>query len=105
MQFKTLVFFTLFTAAAAQIPTSQCTTGPVQCCGASETAGEPNASRLLYELGIVVESLDVLVGITCSPISAIGAESTACFAEPLCCESNDFGGLVSVGCVPIDIET
>ncbi|ESK86178.1 hydrophobin [Moniliophthora roreri MCA 2997] len=82
---------------------SQCNTGDVQCCNTVETADGPTAAGLLALLGVVVQDLNVLVGITCSPITILGIGQGECSARPVCCSNNSFGGLISIGCVPISI--
>ncbi|KAI0071608.1 fungal hydrophobin [Panus rudis PR-1116 ss-1] len=83
------------------IPADQCTTGPVQCCQSMETAGSKAGSLVLGLLGIVVEGLDVLLGLSCSPISVIGAGGGNCNSNVVCCENNNVGGLISIGCIPV----
>ena len=74
---------------------------------------------LLGLLGIVVNGVDVLLGINCSPLSVIGIGSgNACSSNAVCCENNNVvstntalhdgsnsaflqGGLLSIGCIPI----
>ncbi|KAJ3788907.1 fungal hydrophobin [Lentinula aff. detonsa] len=81
----------------------QCTTGELQCCTSTETAGSDTGADLLGLLGIVVEDVDVLLGITCSPITVIGIGNSGCAANAVCCEDNAWGGLVSIGCVPVSL--
>ncbi|KAJ3731549.1 hydrophobin [Lentinula guzmanii] len=76
-----------------------CTTGPVQCCNTVTTADDPVAALLLGLLGIVIPA-DILVGLTCSPISVIGASSSSCSAQTVCCTDNS-SSLISIGCLPI----
>ncbi|OBZ72136.1 Hydrophobin-1 [Grifola frondosa] len=81
----------------------QCNTGPIQCCNTVTTADNPLAALLLDLLGIVLGP-DVVVGLTCSPISVIGVGSgSQCSAHPVCCENNSEGGLISIGCIPITL--
>ena len=54
---------------------NSCTTGPVQCCESIQKASDPAATKILGGLGIVLQDLDVLVGLTCSAISVIGVGS------------------------------
>ncbi|EIW85893.1 fungal hydrophobin [Coniophora puteana RWD-64-598 SS2] len=82
---------------------SQCNTGDIQCCNSTSSASDPATSLLLGLLGIVVQGVDVLVGIDCSPISVLSGGSS-CTAEPVCCENNNFNGLISLGCSPINLN-
>ncbi len=52
-----------------------CSTGPVQCCNSVDKAGSTTVAPILKSLGVVVSDLDVLVGLTCNPITVIGAGS------------------------------
>ncbi|EAU87425.1 CoH1 [Coprinopsis cinerea okayama7 len=112
MQFKflsTLALASLAVAAPtggdpAPIPPSQCNTGPIQCCNAVTKASDPAAGVLLGLLGIVLQDLNVLVGLTCSPISIIGLPGNSCNAQPVCCQNNSFNGLIAIGCTPININ-
>ncbi|KAK7696116.1 hypothetical protein QCA50_000759 [Cerrena zonata] len=93
----------LFAVATDSQPASSCTTGPLQCCQSTETASSTAGSALLASIGVVVQDVNALLGVTCSPISVIGVGGDSCNANPVCCENNAFGGLVSIGCVPVDL--
>ncbi|KAI0761490.1 fungal hydrophobin-domain-containing protein [Trametes elegans] len=81
-----------------------CATGPIQCCDSTETAGSAAGSKLLGLLGIVVQDVNVLLGVDCTPITVIGVGgSGSCGAEAVCCQDNSHGGLVSIGCVPVSL--
>ena len=89
-------------------------------------ADEASKSGLLGLLGINVEDVTALVGVTCSPISVIGIGSAGCAASPVCCTNNSFSksklqplwchwhilimllvtsdGVVAIGCTPININ-
>ncbi|KAJ3769205.1 hydrophobin 2 [Lentinula raphanica] len=108
MQFKfafvTAALATL--AAATPLPrgdSGSCSTGPVQCCNTVQSAQSAGISTILGLLGVVLQDLDVLVGVTCSPITVIGASSSSCSAQAVCCEDNSHGGLISVGCIPVTL--
>jgi hypothetical protein len=78
MQFKlsalvAAAFVTSAIAGGSPSGDSQCNTGPVQCCNSVEMASDPSAAQLLGVLGVVVQDVNALVGITCNPISVIGA--------------------------------
>ncbi|KAI0737179.1 hypothetical protein C8Q80DRAFT_1214640 [Daedaleopsis nitida] len=67
-------------AAATPAPnvnggTSGCTTGPIQCCESLQTPNSTAVAPILAGLGIVIDDLDVLVGLTCSAISVVGIGS------------------------------
>ncbi|TFK43774.1 fungal hydrophobin [Crucibulum laeve] len=111
MQFKPAIFTTLalsYLAAATPtrrtLPASQCATGPIQCCKSVEPATSAAVSKALGLLGIVVQDVTALVGLTCDPISVIGVGGGACSAQSVCCENNSFHGVVALGCVPVDLS-
>ncbi|KAI0355201.1 fungal hydrophobin [Trametes cingulata] len=89
-------------AAATPLEARQsCDTAPIQCCASTTTAGSPAASKILGLLGVVVQDLDVLVGLGCSPISVVGVGAgNSCSGETVCCADNSHG-LISIGCVPV----
>ncbi|KAI0806679.1 hydrophobin [Fomes fomentarius] len=96
---STLVFATL--AAAAD---GSCNTGPVQCCNSLESANSAAGQALLGLVGATVQDVTAKIGLGCSPISAIGVGSgNACQAQPVCCQNNNVGGLISIGCAPISL--
>lgn len=63
-------------AIAPAPPTyTDCDTGNIQCCqSTSNSASSPTAS-LLGSLGIVAQGVDILVGLTCTPLTIIGLQS------------------------------
>ncbi|KAH9940197.1 hydrophobin [Epithele typhae] len=107
------MFTTLFTVAALlaaataapnSAPASTCSTGPIQCCNTVEKASDPAAAGILASIGVIVQDVDALVGLTCSPITVIGVGSGgSCDASAVCCEDNSHGGLISIGCVPVTL--
>ncbi len=86
-------------------------------------AGSAAGSAILGLLGIVVQDLNLLLGLNCSPITVLGgAFGGDCSAEAVCCQDNSYvcigsacdqplsltyvhlqGGLISVGCVPFTL--
>ncbi|KDR78085.1 hypothetical protein GALMADRAFT_138229 [Galerina marginata CBS 339.88] len=105
MQFKVLATLALGAtlAAATGSPASQCNTNQLQCCDSTGTATETSIASLLGLLGIAVQSVTALVGVTCSPITAIGTGANSCSAQPVCCTNNSFHGVVALGCSPVDL--
>ncbi|KAF5329808.1 hypothetical protein D9619_009338 [Psilocybe cf. subviscida] len=110
MQFKLAALTTLavVTLAAATPtgtdPSNQCNTGSLQCCNSVQAANSASIAGLLGLLGIVVSTLTGQVGVTCSPITAIGLGGSSCSAQPVCCTNNTFNGVVALGCTPININ-
>ncbi|KAK7692066.1 hypothetical protein QCA50_005471 [Cerrena zonata] len=90
-------------AATVTIPANQCNTGTIQCCNQVVTAGSGLGGIILGLLNIVVTDLDILLGVKCNPLSVIGIGGNTCEAHPVCCENNAVGGLISIGCIPINI--
>ncbi|KAF7441214.1 hypothetical protein PC9H_001563 [Pleurotus ostreatus] len=85
-------------------PASSCSTGPVNCCNSSGTAKDGNIAKELALLGIVVPDINALIGVSCSPITVIGAGGASCSSQTLCCEDNKYNGIVALGCIPVDIS-
>lgn len=50
-------------------PASSCSTGDLQCCDTTGSASDPAIATELGFLGVVVQDIDALVGLTCSPIT------------------------------------
>ncbi|KAG6916348.1 hypothetical protein DXG01_007239 [Tephrocybe rancida] len=91
-------------AAPSSTPGPTCSTGPVQCCNSVTHASDPVASLLAGLLGLVLGA-DVAVGITCSPLSIIGVGGTSCSSQTVCCDNNNFNGVIAIGCTPIPSES
>ncbi|EIW57768.1 fungal hydrophobin [Trametes versicolor FP-101664 SS1] len=78
-----------------------CNTGPVQCCNSVQKAGTGGVIGAILGLLDVVLDPEALVGLQCSPLSAVGVGGSSCSSTPVCCENNSQGGLISIGCIPI----
>ena len=90
MQFFTLSALTTLALASFAVavplgdaPSDQCNTGALQCCQIVQAADTPSVSSLLGILGVVVQGLTGQVGVTCDPISVIGASGNSWYALPL----------------------
>ncbi|KAM5542043.1 hypothetical protein V8D89_004353 [Ganoderma adspersum] len=90
-------------AAAAD----SCNTGSMQCCNHVEDSNSVSGSTLLSALaglGVNVQDITGQIGLQCSPLSVVGVGAgNGCSASPVCCQNNNVGGLVSIGCVPISL--
>ncbi|KAF8914225.1 fungal hydrophobin-domain-containing protein [Gymnopilus junonius] len=91
------------TPARRNEPASQCNAGCIQCCQSIEQADDPATASVIKSLGIVVQDVTTIVDLTCDPITIIGAGSSSCSAQPVCCENNSFKGLIAIDCTPVDI--
>ncbi|EIW55689.1 fungal hydrophobin [Trametes versicolor FP-101664 SS1] len=85
--------------AAAQ----SCNTGPIQCCNSVEKSDSAAGSAILSLLGVVLGDITGSIGLGCSPLSVVGLGQSSCSASPVCCQNNNVGGLISIGCLPIEL--
>ncbi|KAL5480432.1 hypothetical protein ACEPAI_1702 [Sanghuangporus weigelae] len=102
--FASLALLAVATPMPGGEPASSCSTAPIQCCDSVQPAGSDDASKELGLLGIIAQGLDVPIGLTCTPVTVVGTGSSGCSANPVCCEDNSHGGLVAIGCVPVDLS-
>ncbi|TFK37336.1 hydrophobin [Crucibulum laeve] len=81
-------------------------TGDLQCCNSTQDSQNLSSTvlGLCGLLGIDVSSLTALVGVTCSPITAIGVGGNSCNSQAVCCSNNTFNGVVAIGCTPVNIS-
>ncbi|KAF9012659.1 hydrophobin, partial [Cyathus striatus] len=82
----------------------QCNTGSLQCCNSTQAASDPVTNELLGLLGIVLGPITGLIGFNCSPLTVAGVGGNSCTVQPVCCTSNQFNGLLAVGCNPINLN-
>ncbi|KAJ8497099.1 hypothetical protein ONZ45_g12192 [Pleurotus djamor] len=94
----TTVTVTKTTIATQTIPASQCTTGDIQCCNSVQSSKSDAVGLILGLLGVVLGAVEVLVGLNCSVLGG------SCNAQTVCCENNSFGGLIAIGCSPVNIS-
>ncbi|KIJ15947.1 fungal hydrophobin [Paxillus involutus ATCC 200175] len=82
---------------------SQCTTGQIVCCNSLTSADA--VPDLFSVTGLLATQAGLLgnVGVRCSTLTVIG-EGKSCIAsqQPLCCTDNNYNGLFSLGCSPIN---
>ncbi|KAK0436415.1 fungal hydrophobin [Armillaria borealis] len=85
-------------------PASSCSSSNLQCCNSLQSSSSNAVSALLGLLGVVLNDVTALVGITCTPITIVGVGSTSCNEQTVCCQNNTFNGIIAIGCVPINIS-
>ncbi|TFK82504.1 fungal hydrophobin [Polyporus arcularius HHB13444] len=71
------------------------------CCSTFGESSDPAIASQLGLLGIILNGVDVLVGLDCSPITVIGASS--CSGTTVTCTDNSKDAAVDIGCVPITL--
>ncbi|KAG6918416.1 hypothetical protein DXG01_014595 [Tephrocybe rancida] len=82
-----------------------CSTGTQHCCNQAQDAKSANAVDILGTIvGAGVPGLIGQAGLTCSPITGIGASGTSCNSQVVCCSNNNFNGVVALGCTPINVN-
>ncbi|OSD02173.1 fungal hydrophobin [Trametes coccinea BRFM310] len=80
-----------------------CSTGTLQCCDSTLNANSPAGEKLLGLLGIVLQDVNVVLGLSCSSINVVGVgSSSGCSAQTVCCEDTS-NSLVSIGCLPVSL--
>ncbi|KAI0777701.1 fungal hydrophobin [Trametes elegans] len=97
---------TITVRGAPPAPTSGsgdlCSVGSLQCCQSVGQASSPVFGLVLGLLGIVVDGVDALLGLQCSPLKIVGLGSdNSCASNVVCCENNNIGGLISIGCIAV----
>ncbi|GJE95128.1 fungal hydrophobin [Phanerochaete sordida] len=87
---------------AAQVARNDQPSAPTTaCCDSTIPADSAAAVPILKGLGVVLQDVDVLIGLTCSPISVVGVGSgSECSGTTVSC-SNGIIGSIGIGCVPI----
>ncbi|KAF8842405.1 hydrophobin [Paxillus ammoniavirescens] len=84
---------------------SQCTTGQIVCCDRFIESADAVPNDLFSVTGLLATQAGLLgnVGVHCSTLTVIG-EGKSCIAsqKPLCCTDNNYNGLFSLGCSPIN---
>ncbi|KAK0205379.1 hydrophobin-251 [Desarmillaria ectypa] len=95
---------TMVTALPATTVTGgSCNTGTFECCKFIQSPTSSPVQTLLGLLNIPIGSVTAPVGLTCNPITAVGLGTTQCLNQPACCTGNNYNGLVTLGCTPINL--
>jgi len=102
-----LVATTAFAVLAIAAPTpnggGECSTGDQYCCNSVQQSNAPQAAGLIASLAAQVSGI-VPVGLTCDPLSFLALHSQSCSQQPVCCNGDNFNGLLVIGCSPININ-
>lgn len=77
-----------------------CSSGSAHCCSTVQPAGADEATVLLKDLGVKVDP-NVVVGISCEPITVLGIGGNSCPEQLVCCEQTNLNGLVNIDCTPV----
>ncbi|KAH9850880.1 fungal hydrophobin-domain-containing protein [Lenzites betulinus] len=104
--FAALAILAVATSAAPNDapPASSCSTGTLQCCSSVQSSDSSAIAPILAALGIVLQDVNVPIGLGCSGINGVGVGgSDSCSSNAVCCDSNDVGGLLSIGCLPASL--
>ncbi|EIW52222.1 fungal hydrophobin [Trametes versicolor FP-101664 SS1] len=97
-------FAILAVATATPQAAGSCSTGTLQCCNSVEAAGSAAVAPILAALGVVVQDLNIPVGLSCSGVNGVGVGgSDSCSTNAVCCDENNFGGLLAIGCLPASL--
>ncbi|KAJ6607463.1 hypothetical protein B0H10DRAFT_1956252 [Mycena sp. CBHHK59/15] len=87
-------------------PARRNTTPPVttptspQCCNSVVPSSSSAASIVAALLGLDVSSLNVPIGLSCSPITVVGNN---CGSTTVVCDApqQEWSGLIAINCIPI----
>ncbi|KAF8553862.1 fungal hydrophobin [Imleria badia] len=79
-----------------------CSSENQYCCNSVQTVSQvtqilPGLSTIFANIGA-----NVPLGLVCSPLTVIGVAGNSCNQQTVCCENNNFNGLINVGCTPIN---
>ncbi|PBK61811.1 fungal hydrophobin [Armillaria solidipes] len=102
----TLLALPILATATAVLPRTDgaaCATGTTQCCDSVQSPTSSIVQLLVGLLGIPIGSVTADVGLTCSPITVLGVGGTECNNQVVCCNNNNFNGVVALGCTPINV--
>ncbi|EEB98014.1 hypothetical protein MPER_02558 [Moniliophthora perniciosa FA553] len=56
----------------------QCNTGSIQCCNTVDNASNEDVAKELGLVGLVIQDLNIPIGIQCNPIDIIGIGGNSC---------------------------
>ncbi|KAF9053229.1 hydrophobin-319 [Panaeolus papilionaceus] len=83
---------------------NSCNTGTLQCCNSVQSSTNSGIAGLVGLASLVLGPITGQVGVSCTPITVIGAGGNSCSAQPACCTGNSWNGVINVGCSPINLN-
>ncbi|KAF8894753.1 hydrophobin [Infundibulicybe gibba] len=92
--------------AASPVPDNvdSCNTGYMACCNQVYEENSTEAKDIISLFSATLQGVTGHISTQCSPITGVGLSSgSSCNAMPVCCDNNNFNGLVVVGCTPINL--
>ncbi|KIJ48481.1 hypothetical protein M422DRAFT_247831 [Sphaerobolus stellatus SS14] len=102
--------FTTLSQCSDTGPDKCCNTGPVQCCESVQSSSSLDAAVLLDFYGVVLQDDNVPIGLNCKPFHEPGIlpgsgafPGVVCDTFPLCCENDDFNGVIAIDCTPLSL--
>ncbi|KAL5476733.1 hypothetical protein ACEPAI_2919 [Sanghuangporus weigelae] len=94
-KFSSFAFAIILAVATPAL--SQCDTSiKAMCCSSVAPAGSTAMAPILSAIGVVIQDVNV-------PVGVIGTESSGCDASPVCCTDTSHGA-VAIGCLPVGID-
>ncbi|KAN0080176.1 Fungal hydrophobin domain containing protein [Tylopilus felleus] len=103
-RFITLLPLALLASASSHLKArNQCSSGSISCCNSVQTLDEANSLLSAIGLASVAATVGGLVGLNCDAITVIGTGNT-CTEQTVCCDHDNFNGLVNLGCNPINVN-
>ncbi|KAJ7469615.1 fungal hydrophobin [Mycena latifolia] len=97
----TSVLITLAAARPWDTPPVTPPTSP-QCCDSVQSSSSSAVSAVAAPLGLDLSSLDVPIGLSCSPITVVGS---SCGGTTVTCDAPavEWGGLIAINCIPVTL--
>lgn len=93
---------TTYAPVPTPMPASLCPPPDLWCCNNTQPVNGGIIAPLLAILGIVVVPITTLCGAGCTSINYLGIGAGGmCTAQPVCCQYNNFSGVVVIGCIPV----
>ncbi|KIK62266.1 hypothetical protein GYMLUDRAFT_42203 [Collybiopsis luxurians FD-317 M1] len=82
-------------------PAANCITGggPL-CCETLTKASSSIADPILASHDIILPTLDINIALSCTNIVP---GSSTCDGQAVCCELNNFDGIIAIGCNPVQL--